>query len=209
MNPAAGRLRLPKVRPSRAKFILEPQGLRDLLDALKQPHSTIVSLAVLGGLRKGEIEGLRWNDVRPGKLIVDEAVYERVIGTPKTDASHREVKVGPLVESLLAAWKLAAPFTGEEDFVFALRTPTPIDLHNVIARHVKPVCERLGLPRIGWHDLRHTYTTWGRRAGVAPEAMRDQLGHSSVQITLDVYSHIDDGAATAARIEQYAAGLAA
>ena len=208
-NPAAGRFRLPKARPTRAKYIVEPQQFRALLDALKQPHGTIVALAALGGLRKGEIEGLRWNDITQGKLVVDEAVYERVIGTPKTDTSHREVRVGPLVDSLLADWKLTAPFTGDQDFVFALRTPTPIDLHHVMARHVKPVCERLGLPRIGWHDLRHTYTTWGRRAGVDPEAMRDQLGHSSVQITLDVYSHIENGANAAASIERYAAGLAA
>ena len=45
---------------------------------------------------------------------------------------------------------------------------------------------------MSWHDLRHTYTTWGRKAGFEAEVMRDQLVHESVQVTLDIYSHIDD-----------------
>ena len=59
---------------------------------------------------------------------------------------------------------------------------------------------------MSWHDLRHTYTTWGRKAGVSPEAMRDLLGHESVKTTLDIYSHLDDQDAAAMAIEDYALG---
>ena len=94
--------------------------------------------------------------------------------------------------------------TLSEDFVFAMRTNTPIDLHHAIARYIKPACQRLGIPKVSWHDLRYTYTTWGRQAGVKAETMRDQLGHSSVLMTLDVYSQVDDRRSEAEAIERYA-----
>ena len=60
---------------------------------------------------------------------------------------------------------------------------------------------KLGIPLVSWHDLRHTYTTWGRKAGVKAEVTRDQPGHVSVQVTLDLYSHADDKQAEAGLIE--------
>ncbi len=62
------------------------------------------------------------------------------------------------------------------------------------------MARRLGLPAFSWHDLRHAYTTWGRRAGVAAEVMRDQVGHTSVLLTQDVYSHLEDDGSVAKRI---------
>ena len=201
----AGRLRLPESVPAREKRILYPEQCRRLVYELDQPYSSIITLAVLTGLRKGEIEALRWVDIRPGEIIVDEAVYRGQLGSPKTTRSRRGIAVGEQVQQSLTEWHKQAKFTDPDDFIFTIRTNSPIDLHNAAARHIKPTCRKLGLPEVSWHDLRHTYTTWGRRAGVQPETMRDQLGHSSVQITLDVYSHVQDRADAAARIEQYAA----
>ena len=205
-NPAAGRLRLPKRRPKRVKSILAPDHFQSLVFVLPRPYSTVFVLAVLGGLRKGEMEALRWLDFSAGKVVVDEAVYRGTLDTPKTDNSNREVRVGPVVQQALAEWREVAPFTAPEDFVFSIKTNSPIDLKNAIERHIKPACRRLGIPEVSWHDLRHTYTTWGRRAGVRAEAMRDQLGHASVTTTLDIYSHVDDSDRVAEAIERYAAG---
>ena len=202
-NPAAGLLRLPALVRTRPKIILSPQQYQQLVGALEPPYRTVIVLAALAGMRKGEIEGLRWRCVGDGSLQVEEAVYERHVGTPKSAKSRRSVSVGAMVQSALAEWRIRAPSTEPDDFVFAMRTRTPIDLHNAVARHIKPTARRLGLPAISWHDLRHTYTTWGRRAGVPVELMRDQLGHSSSMITLDVYSHIDDRAGAAAQIEGF------
>jgi integrase len=204
-NPAAGRLRLPEVVPVRRKVVLQPGEFEDLAAELRQPYSTVVTLAVFSGLRQGELEPLRWDDVSPGRVRVDEAVYQGVLGTPKTRRSRRHVTIGPRVQAALETWRGKAPFKGPRDFVFAVETNSPIGLHNVMARHIKPACKRLGLPSIGWHDLRHTFTTWGRRAGVPVEAMRDQLGHTSAVLTLDVYSHAgEDQDGMAEAIEQYA-----
>ena len=204
-NPAAGRLRLPEMVPIRRKIVLEPAQFHKLRDGLKSPYDCIVSLAVLSGLRKGEIASLRWEDIGPGSITVDEAVYAGTLSTPKTRKSRREVRIGKAVRSALENWHKKSKFKGARDFVFAIRVNSPIDLHNATARHILPACKKLKLPNIGWHDLRHTYTTWGRRAGVPVEAMRDQLGHASAMLTLDVYSHAgDDPKKAAAAIERYA-----
>jgi len=203
-HPVRGKLRMPGRAPVRPKRVPEPEEFHHLMMALREPYRTIVMLAGLSGLRKGEIEALRWNDIGPGYVMVDEAVYQREIGSPKSRKSRRRVSIGPLVQQPLERWRKQAKFTAPEDFVFAARTGRPIDLHNAAARHVKPACVKLGLPPLSWHDLRHTYTTWGRRAGVDAEAMRDQLGHESVQVTLDIYSHVDVRESEARRVEEYA-----
>ena len=203
-NPAKGKLYLPERIPARRKRILTPEQFQNLLMALPQPYNTALMLAGMAGLRKGEIAALRWNDIQPRAVIVDEAVYRGRLGTPKTPRSRRRVAIGPALEKALEDCRKRAKFTGSEDFVFGIRTNTPIDLRDVVARHVKPACVKLGIPLVSWHDLRHTYTTWGRKAGVKAETMRDQLGHVSVQITLDVYSHVDDNQADAGLIESYA-----
>ncbi len=173
---------------------------------LKAPYNVVVLLATLAGLRKGEIEALRWNDLRDDTITVDEASYFGTLGTPKSDKSNRLVAIGPTIHKALQEWRQQARFTESDDFVFAIRTNTPIDLHNAAPRHLKPGCRQLGIPEVSWHDLRHTYTTWGRKAGVNAEAMRDLLGHESVKTTLDIYSHVDDQRAAAMAIEDYALG---
>jgi integrase len=110
----------------------------------------------------------------------------------------------------LAIWSLQACLfspkggLGSDDLLFGTRKNTPIDLHNAVARHIKPTAARLGLPAVCWHDVRRTFTTWGRRAGIKARNDADQLRHSSVLMTLDVYSHADDRTVEAAIIERYA-----
>ena len=142
-------------------------------------------------------------DVLLKGVIVDEATYRGTLDSPKTERSNRTVKIGPIVRRVLDEWRRTAPFTGSSDFVFSIRTNSPINLKNAVGRHVKPACRSLGIPAVSWHDLRHTYTTWGRRAGVRAESMRDQLGHSSVTTTLDIYSHVDSQDDVAEAIEAY------
>jgi integrase len=144
------------------------------------------------------------HNLKPGALAIDEAVYRGKLGSPKTPKSTREVSIGPIAQQAIEEWSKHARFKGPDDFMFGIRTNSPIDLHNAVARFVKPACKTLGLPAVSWHDLRHTYTTWGRLAGMKAETMRDQLGHSSVVMTLDVYSHAQDRSGEAAMIEQWA-----
>jgi integrase len=204
-NAAAGKFKMPARRPVRQKVILTPENFHRLIGDLRQPYRTLVILAVMAGLRKGELEALRRSDnVMPGVVVVDEATYRAKLDSPKTERSGREVAIDPLVQVELDAWKAQARYQGPDDFLFGQKRNRPARLDNAVKRHVKPACDRLGIPRVSWHDLRHTFTTWGRKAGVAPEALRDQLGHSSVSMTLDVYSHVEDRVAAAAALAQFA-----
>jgi integrase len=73
--------------------------------------------------------------------------------------------------------------------VFATRKGTPIDAQNIINRFFKPLLKRAQLPDIRWHDLRHTYATLLLARGTHPTYVQKSLGHASVQLTLDLYSH--------------------
>ncbi len=181
-NPAKGRIRLPPaVRarlPVRQKVVLHPEQLWLVAEALKPPHSTLVVLAALSGLRIGEIIALRWNDISADgvTLVIDEAIYRGTLATPKGHLPRRSVRISKRARAAIEEWRSMAKYTEPTDFVFGMRNNRPIDPHNALAREIKPACRRVGVPVISWHDLRHTFTTWGRQAGVSPEAMKRQLG---------------------------------
>jgi integrase len=73
--------------------------------------------------------------------------------------------------------------------VFASGKGTPLDAQNIVNRHFKPLLKRAGLPNIRWHDVRHTYATLLLARGMHPTYVQKSLGHASVQLTLDRYSH--------------------
>jgi integrase len=78
---------------------------------------------------------------------------------------------------------------GDSGLVFATGKGTPIDAQNIINRFFKPLLKRAQLPDIRWHDLRHTYATLLLAHGTHPTYVQKSLGHASVQLTLDRYSH--------------------
>ena len=73
--------------------------------------------------------------------------------------------------------------------MFATTNGTPVDAQNIVNRHFKPLLRRAGLPDIRWHDLRHTCATLLLSRGTHPTYVQKLLGHASVQLTLDRYSH--------------------
>jgi integrase len=76
-----------------------------------------------------------------------------------------------------------------EGLVFATAKGTPLEAQNIVNRHFKPLLKRAGLPDVRWHDLRHTYATLLLTRGTHPTYVQKSLGHASVQLTLDRYSH--------------------
>jgi integrase len=77
----------------------------------------------------------------------------------------------------------------DSGLVFATGKGTPLDAQNIVNRHFKPLLRRAGLPEIRWHDLRHTCATLLLSQGTHPTYVQKLLGHGSVQLTLDRYSH--------------------
>lgn len=76
-----------------------------------------------------------------------------------------------------------------DNLVFATTIGTPLQPRNVIGRHLKPILRKAGLPDIRWYDLRHTTASLLLRSGSNLKIVAEKLGHSSVNLTLNVYSH--------------------
>lgn len=164
----------------------------------------LYTLAISTGMRKGELLALRWKDVElDAELLRVRATLKRdkagawVWAEPKTRRSRRQVALSPVAVTTLRAHrlrqheerlKLGAAWT-DYDLVFCTAAGTPLFGGNVY-RAFKRLQRRAGLPDIRFHDLRHTCATMLLAARVNPKIVSEMLGHASVAITLDVYSHV-------------------
>jgi len=148
----------------------------------------MVLLAVLSGLRRGEIFGLRWKYVNfaDAFITVAEASYLGQSGAPKTRASRRLVYIDEVVLNTLS--RLRPDNFQPDDFVFPSEKGTLLNPSNVWNREIAPACERAGVPCINWHNLRYTYATWANPSGESIKALQAQLGHRDSKITLGVYT---------------------
>jgi integrase len=148
------------------------------------------ALYVLGihtGLRSGELLGLRWEDLdlQAGTLQVKRTVFNGRVEAPKTVKGRRSIK---LTQTSIRALQ-EHQTVGE--WVFCTRLGTPLSVHNLHNRSWKPLLKKTGLPLdTRFHDLRHTCASLLLTKGVHPKIVQEMLGHSSISITLDTYSHV-------------------
>ncbi len=186
-NPAKG-AQVPALVDTRERLTLTPQQVRALLGELVEPYRTMVLLAVLSGLRRGEIFGLRWKWVgfAEGSVVVAESNYEGHSAPPKTRASRRKVFVDAVVSEALA--RLRPSNIQADDLVFCTERGTPLNPNNVRARVLHPACTRAGIPLVGWHTFRYTYSTWANPTSESIKALQAQLGHTDSRLTLSVYT---------------------
>ncbi|MCH7577964.1 MAG: site-specific integrase [Chloroflexi bacterium] len=160
-------------------------------------------LALTCGLRQAELLGLRWADVDLSGCVlsVRQQVYrlggEWRFTEPKTKAGRRTVSLsGSAVEALrerrLAqnAERLRATTWADLDLVFSNRLGRPIEKGNLLRRSFAPLLEKAGLPHIRFHDLRHTCASLMLAENVNAKVVSEMMGHSSITVTLDVYSHV-------------------
>jgi integrase len=187
-NPASA-VSLPEKPLTREKRALMPEQVAMLLGSLSDPVRTMVLVAVLTGLRVGEILALRWTDVdlEAKQLRVEQAVYRGCIGTPKTKGSRRTL---PLPRAATVALQTLAlkPNRGGEELVFATRTGTAFNDSNVLRRHIKPAGRKAGVPWVSWYTFRRTHATLLQLAGGSPKDAQAQLGHSRITTTLGIYT---------------------
>jgi integrase len=184
-NPVKG-VQVPALTDVKKRSTLTPQQFWALSKELSEPYRTMVLLAVLSGMRCGEIFGLRWRYVDfEDEVVVAETVYQGHSSQPKTRASNRKVFVGALVMQALASLKPrdSAP----DDFVFPSDNGTPLSPNNVRNRVLIAACKRAGIPTVGWHRFRYAYSTWANPSGESIKALQNQLGHVDSKITLGVY----------------------
>jgi integrase len=202
-NPAA-RIDPPKVRQEEITPLDAEQARTFLATVRGDRFEALFVISLTLGLRMGEALGLRWSDIDfDAKTLRVSRQLQRmrdggglVFSEPK-NASRRTVDL-PLraVEALRSHRKrqleeqLRVGSSWQDNgLVFPTTIGTPVDAQNVVNRHFKPLLKRTGLPSIRWHDLRHTYATLLLARGTHPTYVQKSLGHASVQLTLDRYSH--------------------
>jgi len=198
-NPARG-ADLPTLATIKPKWALTIAQAAALLKALPPLAQTMTGVALLTGLRRGELFALRWKaiDLDAGVLMVQEAVYEGAFGTPKTQAGLRSVPLAEGVVDLLRAWQQRTKRTEPDDLVFSTISGKPISPNNVLRRWVFPACSTLGLPNATWLTFRRTYSSWAHANGVPGKVLADLMGHAKVDTSLNVYAQVVDGAKRAA-----------
>jgi len=143
-------------------------------------------LAVSTGMRSGELLGLQWRDVDLGaeKLRIRRTVFNGKVNSPKTSHGSRGIR---LTKTAVEALKKHAQ---DGEWVFSTSVGTSMSVHNLHNRSWKPLLRSAGLPNIRFHDLRHTCATLLLTKAVHPKVVQELLGHASIQITLDTYSHL-------------------
>ena len=154
------------------------------------------------GMRRGEVLGLRWQDVDLGAEAISirqtrvMTGYQPLLSTPKTRRGKRLVVLDPATAAALKETRcrqkeerLAAGSSWKDSgFVFAREDGEPYHPERVSTLFIQ-AAKRAGLPRVRLHDLRHTYATLALGAGVHPKIVSERLGHANIGITLDCYSH--------------------
>jgi integrase len=172
-------------------------------------------LAVTTGLRQGELLGLKWEDadLEDGVVQVRRTLARHkgrlVLGEPKTKRSRRTLRLTEAavkaLEGHLARQRMQRDLLGElyeyQGLVFATQKGTLMNPTNLRKRSFEPLLEKAGLPAIRFHDLRHTCATLLLSRNVNPKIVSEMLGHATIAITLDTYSHVlpnmQEGAARA------------
>lgn len=166
----------------------------------------LVHLMSYTGLRQGEALALKWSDIdfENKKITVDKTATrikeKQTLQTPKTKNSKRVISIDSATLSILKSWKKdqikiyfknGKHFEGDDNFIFTNERGDWVHIHNFI-RYFKCFIADHKLKPITPHGLRHTHASLLFSAGVEPKNISDRLGHSTVQITLDLYTHITE-----------------
>ncbi len=190
---------------------LSPGQARKLLQASRGHRlEALYLLAVHTGMRQGELLALKWEDVdlNAGVIRVKRTLTRdggRIsLGEPKTRRSRRTVHLtGAAAEALRSHLERQLEDIGrlgdryrDHGLVFTSGVGTPIHPTHLRRRSFVPLLEAAGLPRIRFHDLRHTCATLLLARNVHPKYVQELLGHATVAITLDTYSHVIPGMGT-------------
>lgn len=194
------RLARKEIRP------LDPEQAGALLRAAASDRlEALYVLAVHTGMREGELLGLKWEDVsldgeepvlRLRRALVREA-GKVALGELKTPKSRRQVRLTRAAAGALRAHlarqmeeiERAGPSYRPGGLVFATESGSPINPSNLRNRSFKPLLRRAGLAGICFHDLRHTCATLLLTRNVHPKLVQELLGHATISMTLDTYSH--------------------
>jgi integrase len=207
VNPAQ-RIRLPKSGRYQAVVWTAEQASRFLAATSRDPHACLWRMALVLGMRRGELAGLRWDDldlhagtvtVTTTRVAVGASVVE---GPPKSARSRRMLPLDPHTVGMLRrhqarqAHHARQENLGPVSHVFTGEDGQPLT-PAWISRRFTELTRQIGLPVIRFHDLRHASATLGLTAGESLKEVSARLGHSSIMVTADTYLAPPDSLARA------------
>ncbi len=201
-NPAE-EIQKARIEPAEMDF-LKPEEVPLFLKHADEPYRTLFLTAILTGLRRAELLGLQWGDINwdSSQIFVRRSLYwrneqqesgEKVSNwkfvTPKSKRSIRAIVMSPTLKKALEIHKINSPVS-EQDVVFCNSKGNPMDPDNMVRREFHPAFVNAGLRKMRFHDLRHTYCALLISTNESPKFIQSQLGHASIQTTLDRYGHL-------------------
>ncbi len=162
----------------------------DILDVLPDTAATVVAVAAFAGLRKSEIQGLRWDDLKDGELHVQRSAWRTTtVQEVKTEASRGAVPVIPILAEHLEDHRNGFPSNG---FIFTgAKMGRPLDLHNLASRIIRPTLAAKKIPWCGWHGFRRGLATNLHTLGVADTDVQRILRHANVKVTQESYIKVE------------------
>lgn len=200
----AAALAIPPASVRYEAAVLDVEQARVFLSAVRgEPLEALFVVGLSLGLRHGEALALRWSDVSfdAGTIRIEHTLHRAkggfTFGEPKSAASRRSVSIPPILADQLRAHKVrqaerrlkAGPIWQDHNLVFTSSIGTPLDMTNNL-RDLHRILEAHNLPRLRFHDLRHTSATLLLAQGVEPRLIMDVLGHSQISTTMNLYAHV-------------------
>lgn len=213
-NPASSRKLRPKAPKPEMKFLDESQARAFLDSAAGDRLEALYVLALLVGLRQGELFALGWPDIdlTTGRISVRRTLIELngrlSIGEPKSAKGRRQIQIPEAAVRALEDHRKRMLIEGNSgsEFVFCSPDGKRLRKSNLLRRSFRPILEKANekirdeaaksggspvlLPNIRFHDLRHSNATALLKQGVHPKVVQERLGHSQISLTLDTYSHV-------------------
>ncbi|MCA1790008.1 MAG: site-specific integrase [Thioalkalivibrio sp.] len=187
--------------PAESELLAPAEAKRFLHTVSEHRLGTLFLVLIATGMRRGEVLGLRWSDVKDNGVRVEQTLVlvdnKPTISKPKTRLGRRFITLDADVLSELRAYrerqaaerKACGRAWAEHGLVFTTQIGTPIHPRNL--RRVLDVhLEKAGLPKIRLHDLRHLHASLLIAAGIDAKSISERLGHASTSFTLDRYGHI-------------------
>jgi|SRR5579872_553801 len=193
----------PKQPKAEIRALTNDELARVLKAAEGSDYRVPIYLAASCGLRRGEALGLKWSNVdfENARLVIrdslDKTKGQLTFKEPKTNSSRRAVSIPATTMALLKAHRATqakqrlakGPAYRDNDLVVAEADGSPMD-PDVLTKGFTKLARSLNIAGVHFHCLRHTAATTMLASGVHPKVVQECLGHSSIAITLDIYSHV-------------------
>lgn len=188
-NPADS-IEKPKARKAEMDF-LSPEEIKLFLAQVDKDYYALFLMAILTGMRRGELLGLKWGDIdwNSGLVFVRRSLWRGQLVSTKSERAARAIVMSPKLAKTLKLHKLAT-LGSDLDLIFCNTDGKPLDPDSLVRNQFHPALRRAGLRKIRFHDLRHTFTSLLIYQGENIKFIQAQLGHASIQTTLDRYGHL-------------------